>query len=69
MMHETVELNIDGSINFMHPMSFVAKSGKNDTFHFHDAMRQDDRGEFIKAMVKELDQHHKNKHWKLVPAK
>ena len=67
MMHETVELNVDGSINSMHPMSFVAKSGKNDTFHFHDAMRQDDRGEFIKAMVKELDQHHKNKHWKLVP--
>ena len=53
----------------MHPMSFVAKSGKNDTFHIDDAMQQDNQGEFIKAMVKELDQHHKNKHWKLVPAK
>ena len=67
MTHENEELNVDGSINYIHPISFVAKSGKNDTFHFHDAMKQSDRGEFIKAMVKELEQHHRNNHWKLVP--
>ena len=67
MMHEDEELNVDGSVNYIHPMSFVAKSGKNDTFHFHDAMKQNDRGEFIKAMVRELEQHQRNKHWKLVP--
>ena len=62
----TIEMNVDGSLNNLHPLSFVAKSGKNDTFHFHGAMQQDDRDEFIKAMVKELEEHHRNRHWKLV---
>ena len=29
-------------------------------------MQQPDRAEFIKAMVKELKDHHRHKHWKLV---
>ena len=66
-MHDhTVELNVDGSLNYMHPMSLTAKTGANDTFHFHQAMQQPDRAEFIKAMVKELEDHHRHKHWKLV---
>jgi hypothetical protein len=30
-------------------------------------MQQEDRDDFIQAMVKELKDHHDNKHWKLVP--
>ena len=66
MYPQIVEMNVDGSINNMHPLCMVTSSGKNDTYHFHDAMRQPDREEFIKAMVKELKDHHENKHWKLV---
>ena len=44
----------------------ATSSGKNDTYHFHDAMRQPDCEEFIKAMIKELKDHHDNKHWRLV---
>ena len=66
---EILDLNVDYCINNGNPLCLVAKSGKNDTFHFHDAMQQDDRHEFIKAMIKELDEHHKNKHWRLVPRK
>ena len=44
----------------------MTKNAKNDVFHFHQAMQQDDRDEFIKAMVKELEDHKRNKHWKLV---
>ena len=66
MYPQIVEMNVDGSINNMHPLCMVNSSGKNDTYHFHDAMRQPDREEFIKAMVKELKDHHENKHWKLV---
>ena len=29
-------------------------------------MKEEDRGEFIKAMIKELEDHRKNRHWKLV---
>ena len=28
------------------------KTGKNNKFHFHEAMQQPDRDEFIKAMAK-----------------
>ena len=63
---QTVEMNVDGSINNMHPLCMATSSGKNDTYHFHDAMQQPDREEFIKAMIKELKDHHDNKHWRLV---
>ena len=58
MSGSTIEMNVDGSLNNLHPLSFVAKSGKNETFHFHGAMQQDDRDEFIKAMIRELEEHH-----------
>jgi len=44
----------------------MATSGKNDTFYFHDAMKEPDRDQFIMAMTKELKDHHDNNHWKLV---
>ena len=66
ILDNTIEMNVDGSLNNLHPLTFVAKSGKNDTFHFNGALQQDDREEFIKVMVKELEEHHRNKHWKLV---
>ena len=69
MADGAIEMNVDGSINYMHPMCFVTKSGKNNTFHFHGAMTQDDFNDFIKVMVNNLDGHHKNKYWKLVPRK
>ena len=56
-----MKLNIDGSMNFMHPLSLATKTGKNDTFHFHQAMQQEDREDFIRAMVKELEDHRDNK--------
>ena len=62
MYQESVNLNVDGSINHVHPLSLAIVSGKNDTFHFHDAMQQPDREQFIEAMIKELNDHHSNKH-------
>ena len=66
MYQESVELNVDGSLNFVHPLSLTIVSGENDTFHFHDAMEQPDREQFIEAMIKELNDHLVNNHWKLV---
>jgi hypothetical protein len=61
-----VELNVDGSINYEHPLSYVAKTGQNDVFHFHQAMREPDRDDFIQAMVKEIKDHEDNGHWMYV---
>jgi hypothetical protein len=49
------------------PISFLSKHGDPDTMYFHQAMQQPDRGEFIKAIVQEVNDHISNKHWVLVP--
>jgi hypothetical protein len=68
VMHyeEAVELNVDGSINTTHPFSFATTTANNEAYHFHQAMQEDDREEFIAAMIKELEDHTKNNHWVLV---
>jgi hypothetical protein len=68
LMHydEAVELNVDGSINYSHPFSFATTTANNECYHFHQAMQEDDREQFIDAMIKELEDHRKNNHWTLV---
>jgi hypothetical protein len=48
------------------PIAFLSQHGDPDTMYFHQAMRQPDRDEFIKALVKEINDHIINKHWVLV---
>lgn len=64
LMHydEAVELNVDGSINQLHPFSFATTTANNEAYHFHQAMQEDDREDFIEAMVKELNDHTTNEH-------
>ena len=62
IFHKTVELNVDVSLNPLHPMPLVVKSGKNNASHFHAVMQQDRRDECIKATLKELEEKHQNKH-------
>jgi len=38
-----------------------------DTMYLHQAMKQPDREQFLKAMVKEIQTHHKRKHWRVIP--
>ena len=61
-----VELNADGSLNNLHPLSLAAQTVGNDVYYFHQAMQQDDREEFIQAMIKELQDHQEHGHWKLL---
>ena len=39
MYAKSVKLNVDGSLNYLHPMSLTTKTGANDMFHFHQAMQ------------------------------
>jgi hypothetical protein len=48
------------------PIAFLAKTDK-DTMYFHQAMKAPDRDEFVKATVKEMNDHIVSKNWELVP--
>jgi hypothetical protein len=64
---KAVQLNMDGSINYTHPLSFATQTASNEAFYFHQAMQEDNQEDFIDAMVKELEAYHRsNNHWKLV---
>jgi len=40
-----------------------------DTMYLHQAMKQPDREQFLKSMVKEIETHQKRKHWNVIPIK
>jgi hypothetical protein len=42
-------------------------SADPDTMYYHEAMREPDSAEFIKAMAKEVQSHTENEVWELVP--
>ena len=63
--HECNEL-YDGTLNQLHNFAFTADVASNEVFTYNQAMRQEDRGEFIKAMMKEVEDHESRDHWALV---
>jgi chloramphenicol O-acetyltransferase len=50
----------------MHPFAFVTQTAENEVFYFHQAMQEDNCEDFIQAMIKELEDHISNNHWRLV---
>jgi hypothetical protein len=40
--------------------------GTDDSMYFHQAMNAEDKDEFVKAMIQEVDCHVKGEHWELV---
>ena len=63
---EVVNMNADSTYNYIYPLSFATTKGENETYYFHQTMQQDDREDFIDAMIKEIDDHTTNRHWKVV---
>jgi hypothetical protein len=49
------------------PIAFLSHHSDPDTMYFHEAMRQPDREDFIKAVIKEINDHIDRRHWILVP--
>ena len=66
----TFETQLDRDLDLQdkmrNPMSFLAEM-QGDTLYFHQAMAQEDSGDFVEAVVKEVNGHVDNSHWKLVP--
>jgi hypothetical protein len=49
------------------PIAFLARTSDPDTMYYHQAMKQPDRKEFAKAVIKEINDHVERKHWELIP--
>jgi hypothetical protein len=49
------------------PIAFLAQTSDPDTMYYHQAMKQPDRNEFVKAVIKEINDHVERKHWELIP--
>ena len=58
-----INLNMDGTYNDFNPMSFAASKSDNDTYMFHEMLRQPDKEDFVNAMIKELADHTSHQHW------
>jgi hypothetical protein len=58
-----LQLNCDGTLNSIQPLAYVANQGMNDVFTFREAMQQEESAEFIKVMVKEIQDHTEQGHW------
>ncbi len=48
-----------------HPISFHAEM-MGDIMYLHQALQQQDAPEFVKAVVKEVNSHVEQKHWRLI---
>ena len=57
----------DGRLNSLHPMAFLAGKGSNETYTFSEMLKQPDASDFIKAMMKEANDHETRSHWTIIP--
>jgi hypothetical protein len=48
------------------PIAFMTSTSP-DVLYFDQAMHQPDRSEFVKAIIREVNDHIERKHWKLIP--
>jgi hypothetical protein len=50
-----------------HPIAFLAKMMGDIMYLLHQALHQPDAREFVEAVIKEINGHVDNDHWKLIP--
>jgi hypothetical protein len=62
-MHEDEYMIQDGMTA---PIAFLAKTDE-DTMYFHQKMKAPDQDEFIKEIVKDMNDRIVSKNWELVP--
>jgi hypothetical protein len=58
---------IDGTLNSLHPMAFLAGKENNESYTFSQMLKQPDRADFVQAMMKEVSDHEERGHWELIP--
>jgi hypothetical protein len=63
--HEVNEL-YDGTLNNVHHFLYSTEISSNECFTFQQAMKQDDKMNFVQAMEKEITDHEERSHWSIV---
>ncbi len=58
--------HLDLQDRMQHPIVFLAEM-MGEVMHLHQALRQPDAREFVEAVIKEVNSHINNNHWKLIP--
>jgi hypothetical protein len=58
--------HLDLQDRMCHPIAFLAEMMGN-IMYLHQALRQPDAREFVEAVIKEVNGHIDNDHWKLIP--
>ena len=68
--HSTYEtqnnMDLDIQYRMSNPMEFLDET-QGEMMYFHQSMDQEDSGDFVEAVVKEVNGKIDNAHWKLVP--
>ena len=62
-----VRQHFDGTLNYLYPMAFATENSDNDTYTVKQMLQQDDVGDFIVAMQKEIHDHESRNHWTILP--
>ncbi len=58
--------HLDLQDHMRHPIAFLAEM-MGDIMYLHKALHQPDAREFLEAVIKEVNGHINNNHWKLIP--
>ena len=67
MVYHTHLINqhFDGTLNYYNPLALVTEVADNECYTFKEMLKQEDKNEFIKAMLKEIEDHEDRDHWEL----
>ena len=57
-----VEQEWESGITFLDPIAYAASTDP-DVLYLHEALKQPDRKEFLKVMIKEVAAHTESKNW------
>ena len=63
---EEANEHYDGTVNEMHLFSYLTDVSTNEVFTLRQAMKEDDRMDFVAAMEKEIRDHEERGHWTIV---
>ena len=64
-VQEYVNMLINNSLNFVNEI--ILSIVDNEVYHLKEILKQEDKSEFIKVMVNEIDVHQRRNHWELCP--
>ena len=68
MIAKFEEINelFDGTLNHFHMLAFSTDISSNEVFTYKEAMQEEDKLNFVKAMEKEIEDHESRDHWSIV---